>query len=155
LGSLITLQLDGIKEAVAKIKKLEGFEKKRTKIISILRSSAKPLLLDMKGRAPKSTGGSHTVTYSKGGNKFLRPGSLKRSHGIMRSRNRRIAQVLVGPRGGKKAGKNEGFYGKFVHEGEGNHKNARKYLAASVRAVGPSVAAMVSKRLQTQLLAIR
>jgi len=151
----ITLNFDSadMQNAIKKIKKLESFDKKRTKIISILRSSAKPLLNDMKGRAPVSDGGSHRVK-TKSLDKVVRPGSLKRSHGIMRSKNRKIAQVLVGFRGGKKAGKNEGFYGGFVNKGKGNHSSANPYISNSIKSVGPSVKATVSERLKAQLKAL-
>ena len=113
----ITLNFDSadMQNAIKKIKKLESIDKKRTKILSLLRSSAKPLVTALKAAAPVSSA-PHKIR-SADGKRTVAPGNLKRSFGVIRSRNRRKAEIFVGAKAGKKGKKDDGFYANMVDGG--------------------------------------
>ena len=148
---LLTFDMEGLEGAIVHVKKLEGLQKKRTAVLSIIRASAKPLVTKLKDAAPVSD--KPHLIRSSNGKRIVKPGNLKRSFGLIRSRNRNKAEMFVGARAGKKGRRNDGFYAHMV---EGGHRmpkgqksvQKKPFIVRTVVANGSRIKAQVSKKME-------
>ena len=101
------VEITGFKELQNLIKDIGDDKNKRKESLILLRQIAKPTLDVAKQMAPVSK----KVHEARG--KKIQPGNLKKSLGNITSKSKNPT-ILVGPRA---KGKNDGWYGHFVHDG--------------------------------------
>lgn len=101
------VEISGFKELQDLIKDLADDKSKRRESFALLRQIAKPTLDVAKQLVPVS----NKVHIARG--KKIQPGNLKKSLGNITSKSKNPT-ILVGPRA---KGKNDGWYGHFVHDG--------------------------------------
>lgn len=101
------VEISGFKELQDLIKDLADDKNKRRESLVLLRQVAKPTLDVAKQLVPVSK----KIHIARG--KKIQPGTLKKSLGNITSKSKNPT-ILVGPRA---KGKNDGWYGHFVHDG--------------------------------------
>lgn len=101
------VEISGFKELQDLIKDIGNDKVKRRESFTLLRQIAKPTLDVAKQLVPVSK----KVHIARG--KKIKPGTLKKSLGNITSKSKNPT-ILVGPRA---KGKNDGWYGHFVHDG--------------------------------------
>lgn len=127
------IKITGFDELTNKIKKLGNDKDKRKEVLSILRQVAKPTLEASRQTVPVSK----SRHFSRG--KFILPGNLKKSLGLITATKSENPTIVVGARA---KGKFDGWYAHFVSEGHeyvaGNGESnfvfsARQFRNTSVR----------------------
>jgi hypothetical protein len=118
-GNMSLVQIEGFDQLVIKLSRLGDPRRTRSSFIKIMRRVMKPVVKAAKQEAPE--GDQPHARYSNGSKVAeYEPGNLKRSIGIIRGRSIKNPVIYVGPRAGKKGGKNDGYYGHLVHWGHIN-----------------------------------
>lgn len=101
------VEISGFKELQNLIKDIGDDKVKRRESFTLLRQIARPTLNVAKQLVPVSK----KVHIARG--RKIKPGTLKKSLGNITSKSKNPT-ILVGPRA---KGKNDGWYGHFVHDG--------------------------------------
>lgn len=119
----------------------------RKVMISAFRKAARPMVAEMKRRAPM---GNKSYRDYKGA--LHMPGHLKKSHGIVNGKSKDYPTIYVGPRYGKKY-KYDGFYFKFLIEGTDRAvaKQIKKPLDNWIEAGARATEAQVTATIRTEV----
>jgi hypothetical protein len=108
-------QVEGFEELRKKIQQLGSDKDKKKEILVILRKRARPLIRAIRTETPESKK-AHVISGRRS-RKVIQPGNLKRSIGNITGKKGKAKinpTIYVGPR---IRGRNDGFYGAWVHDG--------------------------------------
>lgn len=132
--SSLNVDVTGFNELVNELKTIANDKGKRKEALIILRQIAKPTLEVARSLAPVGKGkASSNLSRFRKQNKDKRlvskiPGRLKKSIGLITSKNQNSPTILIGPRvkGAFNGYDKSGWYGHFVHDGHNIYRKGFK-----------------------------
>jgi len=136
-------KIEGIKGVQSEIKSLADDKLKRREILKILRRQVKPLLKQIKSRAPIAEKEIQVIKTK------YKPQNLKKSMAIKTSPIKNYPNVLVGPRMGANK-KNDGFYAFFIQYGTSKMPK-NDFIGDAFNSVGASIEKIASKELENYI----
>lgn len=132
--SSFNVEVTGFKELVNRLKQIADDPGKRREALLILRQIAQPTMVVARNLTPVSTrrASSNIARFKrqKGDKRLVSkmPGRLKKSIGLITSKNKDNPTILVGPRvkGAFNGYDKSGWYGHFVHDGHNVYRKGFK-----------------------------
>lgn len=141
----VTVKVEGLEKALKQIEALPDKLKKKT-LLPAIRKGARLIVTAARQNAPR---GNRRFRYSGGIKIAHKPGNLARSIGIITTRATRKSanpSLIVGPRAGKKGGKNDGYYGGWVELGN-KHSAPRPYMRRAYESEKDKVQRLISEEI--------
>lgn len=123
-----SIRLEGEKDLFKRLKKFAKQSTRKTLVLGAQRRAFRKsgMITIARNNTPVGDSAHFSDRGGKTGRLYL-PGNLRESIGLITGKSRKYPNIQLGYRAGRNR-RNDGWYGKFVHEGEGRG-NRRKHPA--------------------------